>query len=367
MTKRKTIGFTIHSLNGGGAERVITSLANELVTDYNVIIITLVKCDSFYELNSKIILLSCDLIVPKKLGKIGAIKNNMITVKKISKYIKSESIDLMIGFTTSVNVITIMAAKINNLPVIISERNNPIADPPNKFWRILRNILYRLTDYLVVQTSSNKGFYAKIVSSKKIIIIKNPVAPALTSKRIIREETTKNKIILTVGRLDANKSQDLLIKAFSNIPNNNDWQLQLIGVGNKMEEYKTIAKDLNINVCFLGEVSNIYDYYNNARIFVFTSKSEGFPNALAEALYFGIPSISTNCPHGPSDLIENGINGLLIEVDNQKMLETKLKRLMTDEDLRYSLKENALKKGNALDISLISASWMKYFNKLLHK
>ncbi|WP_033958597.1 glycosyltransferase [Psychroserpens jangbogonensis] len=368
MTKiKKTIGFTIGSLNPGGAERVITCLANELVANYNVIIITLEKCDSFYELNPKIMLLNCNLIIPENQNMIGSIRNHSKTIKKISGFIKSESIDLMIGFTTSVNVLSIISAKLNNIPIIISERNNPIADPPNKFWKILRNSLYRFTDYLVVQTSSNKDFYAKIIPSKKIVIIKNPVAPTLTSKRIIREENKKNKTILTVGRLDSNKSQDLLIKAYSNISNKNDWQLQIIGDGDKMDEYKTIAKDLNIDhtVSFLGNVSNVYDYYNNASIFVFTSKSEGYPNALAEALYFGIPSISTNCPHGPSDLIDNDINGILIEVDNQKMLEHQLKRLMIDEDLRDNLSKSAIVKSHKLDISLITSSWTEYFNKLL--
>ncbi|MEH6538378.1 MAG: glycosyltransferase [Psychroserpens sp.] len=367
MTNRKTIGFTINSLNAGGAERVITSLANELVTNYNVIIITVIKCDSFYELNSKVKLLSCDLTVPEKQNKISAINNNIYIIKKITNLIKLESIDLLIGFTTSVNVLTILSAKLNNIPSIISERNNPVANPPNKFWKTLRNFTYKYANYLIVQTSSNKAFYSQILPSKKIVVIRNPIASVLASKRIIREKNARNKTILTVGRLDSNKAQDVLIRAFSNISKSNDWQLQLIGDGNKMEEYKTIATDHNIidRVSFLGNVTNVHDYYNNAGIFAFTSKSEGYPNALAEALYFGMPSISTNCPHGPSDLIENEINGLLIEVDNQKMLEIQLKRLMTNENLRYNLSKSAITKSNKLDISLITASWMKYFNKLL--
>jgi len=367
MTTRKTIGFTIHSLNAGGSERVVTALANELIKHYNVKIITLEQCNSFYELNSNIDLLSCNFNIAKKRNKIGAIKDHLTIVKKISTIVKKESIDLIIGFTTSINVFTILAAKLNNIPVIISERNNPIADSPNTYWRALRNISYKYANYLVVQTSPNKEFFTKIVASKKIVIIKNPVATAVTSKRILAQKNTENKIILTVGRLDANKSQDLLLKAFSNISNQNDWQVQLVGDGHKMKEYKTIAKDLKIDdrTFFEGNVSNIHDYYNNASIFVFTSKSEGYPNALAEALYFGVPSISTNCPHGPADLIEHNTNGILIEVDNQQMLETQLQKLMTDEQTRFKLSENSKTASKKLEIGLITSSWVKYLDELL--
>src|SRR5690606_14618680 len=98
----------------------------------------------------------------------------------------------------------------------------------------------------------------KIVPSRKIVIIKNPISSILAPKRILNKNNRNNKIILTVGRLDANKAQDLLIRAFSNI-NANDWKLQLVGDGNKKEEYKAIAKNLNIenNVSFLGNVPNV--------------------------------------------------------------------------------------------------------------
>jgi len=367
MKNKKTIAFTIHSLNAGGSERVVCALANELIKHYNVKIICLENSKPFYELDPKIKLLSCELRVSKDQTKIASIKNHKNTVKKISTYIKNESIDLLIGFTTSVNVLSLMAAKLNRIPIIISERNNPVADPPNLLWKSLRNVFYRFAQALIVQTSSSKLFFSKIISPQKIIIIKNPIDPLLASKRKRESKSSSHKTILTVGRLDANKSQDLLLKAFAKIKDKHLWKLYIVGEGKNMEQYKTLAKQLQIDsyTHFEGNVSNIYDYYNHASIFVFTSKSEGYPNALSEALFFGIPCISTNCLFGPSDLITHEKNGILIDVDDQKMLEHQLKRLMADENLRAKLSNNAIEKSKKLNMRLISSLWIKQINKLI--
>src|SRR5690606_36758965 len=114
---------------------------------------------------------------------------------------KNENIVLLIGFTTSVNVLSIRSAKLKNIPIIISERNNPEADPPNKFWSVLRNYLYKYSNYLVVQTKANKSFYSQIMPSSKIKIIYNPISHRLATKRILSGQNTKSKIILTVGWL----------------------------------------------------------------------------------------------------------------------------------------------------------------------
>jgi len=367
MTNKKTIGFVIHSLNAGGAERVVTALANELINFYDIKIICLINCDSFYELNPKIKLLSCNVPLNQPKNKIKSIATHINTVKKIYNHIRHETIDIIIGFTTSANILALTASKLSGKPVIISERNNAELRPPNFFWKISRNILYKHADYLVVQTSANKAFFSRIVRDKKIIVIKNPISSNLASKRILEQTIKSEKSIITVGRLDENKSQSLLIKAFSNIANKDGWHLYIIGDGVKMAEYKQLAMANNVekNISFMGNVSDIDTFYNNANIFVFTSKSEGFPNALAEALYYGVPSISTNCPHGPSDLIKHSYNGILIEVDDQEKLEFELKRLMLDKELRDKLRNNALKLSKELDINLISSLWMKYINKLL--
>jgi GalNAc-alpha-(1->4)-GalNAc-alpha-(1->3)-diNAcBac-PP-undecaprenol alpha-1,4-N-acetyl-D-galactosaminyltransferase len=174
MPNKKNIAFMIHSLNSGGAERVLTTLANELVNKYNITIITLAACDSFYKLNPSIDLLNCGSQTQNTKSKLLLLKNHLNTLKKINEFIKLKKIELLIGFTTSVNVFTIIAANKNKIPSIISERNNPVADPPNMLWKILRNYYYKHTNYLVVQTLANKQFFYRNMPNDKIVIIKNP-------------------------------------------------------------------------------------------------------------------------------------------------------------------------------------------------
>src|SRR5690606_22940547 len=110
---------------------------------------------------------------------------------------------------------------------------------------------------------------------------------------------------------------------------NEDWALHIIGDGVNRNAYESLIKSLNIEhkVKLLGNKTNVDTYYNESSVFVFTSRFEGFPNALTEAMYFGLPSISTDCPSGPSELITDGYNGFLISVEDQQALEVQLKKL----------------------------------------
>ena len=182
----------------------------------------------------------------------------------------------------------------------------------------------------------------------------------------IDNSINKENIILYVARLDKNKAQDTLLKAFSKI-DNKDWKLVLVGDGNKRKEYEQLANKLNIidSVIFTGKINNPEYYYNRAKIFAFTSKSEGFPNALIEALSFGLPCVSTNCPSGPSELIDDGNNGFLIPVGDSKALQNKLNLLIEDDKLRNNLSKKANLKGKEFHIDNVCLKWERLISKLI--
>lgn len=364
--KRKSIAFISYSLTSGGAERILTTLANEFCDDYEIFIITLTDCRSFYQLDQRIKHLNCGLAVDGKTALGNKLKQYYKVIKKLSQCFKSNNIDIAISFMTTANIFSIVATKLNKIPVIISERNNPVVNPPNRFWKYLRDRSYRFTSHLVVQTNANKKYFEKIVPTKNIKVIPNLIGRSLGSKRKLPRDIGENKIILSVGRLDQNKSQDLLIKAFANIPNDG-WQVQLLGEGSARDDYEAVAKKLCVRekVSFLGNCINVWDYYNQATIFVFTSKSEGFPNALVEALYYGVPSISTNCPYGPEELITPDENGFLIPVGDQKSLENKLGTLMDHPDMRSKFSNNAIISSQAFEADIIKSVWHKYIAELV--
>src|SRR5690606_7498291 len=177
IVKKKTIAFVIGSLTAGGPERVISTLSNELIATYNIVIIELVKSNPFYKLDPAIKIVSCKSELKPSKNIFEAIRNNIFLLKKISNYIKSEKINLIIGFITNVNILTLVAARLNKIHCIISERNNPeIDNAPKKKWDFFREKLYKKADFLVVQTPLIKKFFDKLMEPEKVIILPNPLS-----------------------------------------------------------------------------------------------------------------------------------------------------------------------------------------------
>ena len=254
----------------------------------------------------------------------------------------------------------------NKIPSIISERNNPMIEDVSKFWVLLRKFVYPMADNVILQTQGIKKFYENKLDTEKITILPNPISAELSTLR--EENHDRKNLILTVGRLDKNKCQDLLIKAFSNIRVNN-WEIIMIGDGYKKNELEQLIAENNLThqVKIIGKVKDIHNYYNKASIFVFTSKTEGFPNALLEAMHFGIPTISTDCPFGPADLINDGNNGYLIPLGDQNLLEKQLSALIDNESLRTSFSKKARKTTEEYDSKIVTEKWETVINKILNK
>ncbi|MBC6997985.1 glycosyltransferase [Cytophaga sp. FL35] len=363
--QKKRVAFVIYSLSSGGAERVISELANSLEKELEVFIITLVKTEPFYPLNKSIKLLYCSENPKTATNPIKSTINGLNRVRTLTKIIKSNKIQLTIGFMTSSNIYAIWASKRCGIPCIISERANHNIDQPPKLLAMVRDYSYKRCNYLVVQTEGNRLFYQKVLDSSKIVVIPNPLADSLASKIKLKQEQREN-VILNVGSFKNGKAQDLLIQAFSKL-NINNWQLIFVGDGRNRTAFETLAKDLNVweNIQFVGKQKEIHEFYNKATLFVFTSEHEGFPNALLEALSFGIPTISTNCEHGPSDLINHGENGFLIPVGDPQALEEKMAILMSNKELQQKFRDNALSSTKKYQGESIVNLWRNYIFKLV--
>ncbi|WP_299113622.1 glycosyltransferase family 4 protein [uncultured Winogradskyella sp.] len=362
MSHKKKIGFVIGTLSSGGAERVISTLSNSLIERFDITIITFAKSTPFYALDNRIKVIPCREKVNKPKSAFDSLKLNYGLVKRISKISKQEEIDILIGFITSANILTVLASRLNGIPSIISERNNPLVEDVPKLWEILRGLVYPKASILVLQTNGIKKLYEKKIKPDKIAILPNPISSGLSKLR--NNSIKKEKIILSVGRLDKNKCHDELITAFYTI-NSNDWKVKIIGDGSKKQELTDLIKTYNLseNVEIISKVKDIDRYYNEASLFVFTSKTEGFPNALLEAMHFGLPCVSTDCNFGPSDLINDGENGFLIPVNDQKALTTKLSELIHNKDLQTKFSENAKQTTEQYMSEKVVAQWEALINK----
>lgn len=349
----------------GGAERVVATLANTLVFYFNVIIITLVEGKSIYKLDDRIELVHCLHNLPIRTNVILSLKTNYRLYKTLKEILKNKSVDLAIGFMTTSNVLVSLASKSNNKPCIISERSNPYIYTNNAFWNLMVKLSFPKSSYLVVQSQLAKEYYKAIMPKDNIVILPNPLSKELVNMKNLSVQ--KKNIILNVGRLDENKSQDLLIRSFSNLSNTKNWQLIFVGDGPLLTTYYELAEKLGVSdkIQFIGRTHDVSTFYNQSKIFAFTSKSEGFPNALIEAMYFELACISTDCECGPSELIIDGINGFLIPVDNQLALEQKLKRLIDDFELCQTLGQKALNTAMAYTTDNVVIQWKHLIDRLI--
>ena len=362
--KKKKIAFVTYGMRSGGAERVISILSNFLTHYFEVFIIIMIDAPSFYTLSSEVTLLHCQNNPKPTKGIFEALQSNFRTYKSLLKILKENKIDLAIGFLTANNILATLAAKRLDIPVIISERNNPFVQSASTsfYWKVLRRLVYPRADILTVQTTRVKTFYSSFIKERKLAIIPNPINPDFD--RTIKAK--KENIILNVGSLEPQKGQDVLIRAFSEAQLEG-WELYIVGEGSQRTQLTALITELNLqkSVFLLGKKSNIAKYYASSRIFAFSSRYEGFPNALLEALYFGLACVSTDCPTGPSEMIEDGVNGYLVAVDDIDTLALKLQKLAANDDLPSSMGQAASKSVEQYGTEEIVGKWKHLIDRLL--
>ena len=271
------------------------------------------------------------------------------------RYIRKNKIDCVVTFKENPLCLALIAKLFCGVKHIHSERD----DPYNRdtYGAKFKMWLYRFTDHLVFQTKGAQDFFQPCVVSKSIII-PNPV--------VVPEKCWcidgSRKTIACVGRLNIRyKRQDVLIKAFSALDSKYDeWRLVFYGDGDDRETLERLVSDLQLQnrVSFLGKVDNVSERLLGDGLFVLASDTEGMPNALMEAMALGMPVISTDCsPGGARALIDDGINGLIVERSSELRLAEAMSRLLDDDKMRGALGRSAHKKMQDYQPSLIFDQW----------
>lgn len=363
MKSNKNIVIITPSLAFGGAERVATILASELCRFYEIYLIVFYKSEKEYKVvdSVNVIYLSETYCPSKNLYE--TIKNNIKNLIKINKIFNKYSIDLVISLTTNVNILSLILGILKNKKIIISERNNPNFYKHSIVRETIRNTLYPFCNLLVLQTERVRAYYSNFVALEKLEIIPNPLKVSVIHEGA---KLPRENIILTVGRLDNNKNQIMIIKAFAEIKIEN-WKLIIIGEGTLRDNLEIYVQknDLSSKIIFLGGIMNVNYYYKISKVFVLASKSEGFPNVLLEAMSEGLACISTNCDYGPSELIDDGENGFLVVSESVHDLKNKLFELIVNQDLQNKFGENAKFSSKNYSSDIVVNKWRKTINKVL--
>lgn len=358
MNKIK-IHFLVSSLHGGGAERVLALLANEFdVQNYLVSIITFNQGNA-YQINPNI----------KKIQlHHGNIKSHKIrSWNNLRKYYKDRinRPDVLISFLTHNSAIAITVARLYRIKVIVSEHNNHLyKESPEWLTNFTRNYLYRFANIVTVLTNYDVDFFKK--KGAKVIVMPNPC----TFHAIVNKQINRKKHILAIGNLDRydHKGFDNLIKLIAPILKEfTQWKLLILGSGNTGITFlKKLAKNEGIidRIEFLGFQDTVQDFMKTSEIFILSSRYEGLPMVLLEAMSQGMACISYDCITGPSEIIQNNINGLLIEDQKQEVMKKGLKNLIENESFRKSLQQEAPKRLIDFELNVIIKKWETLFKEI---
>ncbi len=356
MAKHKKLLFVISSLQGGGAERVVCMMANHWAgKGHDITIITLAGPDAP---------VSYSLLPAVKLEALGilgkaqnALLDNMGRIKRLRSVLKTKKADVIFSFMESTNVLSILSAAGLRTPVIVADRNNPKLYGYGRLCRFLRNMTYPFSSVLVVQTKAVLEYYPSFLARKARVI---PNFVEICQEQTQKQIRARKKIICAVGRLDEQKDFDTLILAFAKIAEKYpDWALEIWGEGPERKKLENLRDKLGLSerISFPGFSENIKEIMAYSGLFVLSSRFEGFPNALLEAMACGTPVISTKCPCGPSEIVTHEQDGFLVSVGDVESLAKTIERLLEDETLRNELGNNACKVRDQFHPDRIMTMW----------
>ncbi len=363
---QKHIAFYIGSLHKGGAERVFVNLAEYFLQQgYRVTMVTQYQKENEYELPEECKRVLSDL-TPEEVCR-SRIKNFCYRVRKLHRIWKEEKPQLVLSCIGKNNFMAIVTAMFTKTKVVVSVVGETKEEYPGRLMRGLANFLFPYASGVILQTERSKSFFRKRVQSKAVIL-PNSLNPDFMKPRY---EGEREKRIVAVGRMDANKNHEMMLRAFAALADKYPaYTLTIYGDGELRSYLEDLAKELGIahKVSLPGVVFDVAERIERAALFLLTSYSEGVSNALIEALAIGLPVISTDVPSGGTgELMTDGENGLFIPTGDVKALEKAMDRLLGDPEYADRLGRNAAKIQERLSPDRVNGLWKDYFEKIIDR
>lgn len=352
--------FVINTLQKGGAERVLSTLGNSFSErDYEVTIVCMNHAEHAYRISAavKVIhLLNSD----RKEGFIYRVYYGMKIWLGLLALLWKERPRCVISFMTSANLWTGLSCRVLSIPYIVSERTTPdlTVNRLTPFFKYLSFWIYRRSKAVVIPAKGMEDCMKKDNVFKKLnnyTIIKNPVNTfKITSKKPLHPR----KFILGAGRLAYEKGFDQLIEAFSKL---RVQHIDLLIIGAGAEEQRLIKQisrlKLEDRVFLTGIKNEVQDYYSQAEIFVLPSRNEGYPNVLIEAMSMGCACIAMDCEYGPAEIIEHGVNGMLVQNGNINDMAKIIFNVLFEPSLKQNLGFHARKISQTNSLNSIADQW----------
>lgn len=346
--------FYISTIRGGGAARVMVNIANGIIgKECEVCFVTNFPADHEYELNRSI----KRIVLESEENMRNVLSKNLNRIRVLHRILKAEQPDVSIAFMRENNFRLIVAAKGTKTKTIVSVRNDPTKEYPDKLSRKLANILYNKANGIVFQTEDAKAYFSKNIQNRSRIIFNQ------VDEKFYSENKALGEYIIACGRLSGQKNYPMMLKAFAGVLNEYPHErLRIYGEGDLKEELMELAKELNIekSVQFMGFSTEMHEAYRRAKFLVMTSNYEGMPNVILEALASSVPVIATDCPcGGPRMVIRDGENGYLVPIEDCAEFESKMKSQISNVEKSIAMKEKAYLSAKAFTPSKVLVQWVQ--------
>ncbi|CAN7706479.1 MULTISPECIES: glycosyltransferase family 4 protein [unclassified Ensifer] len=350
------ITIIVSALGAGGTEHVVSLVASHwarLGCAVTVITLEAPASEPYYKFDPRVAIERLD-VPTEKATKLRAAWLVARRLYRLRSTITRSRPDFVLSFLTRTNVLTLVATRGLGLPVIVSERNNPAVQPFGPLWKWLQLRLYPRAFALVTMTKGALDYFSPEVRRHGRVIPNAINLPAGWENR------RGNKMLTAVGRLTRQKGFDLLLEAFARIAKTHpDWKLVIWGEGEaRLElEAQRDALGLSNRVEMPGLTPRPGLWLETADAFVLSSRYEGWGIVLLEAMAAGLPVVSFACDWGPTDMIANGEDGILVPNGDIAALADALSNLMADEALRARLAANAEANVRRYDAAHILSQW----------
>lgn len=327
------IGFLIYSLGGGGTERILTELCNEFIVQGHEIRVFLYDNKNIaYPIHPNVRIINCSGENPREN------KGYLVRLIKLRRLIKAEKPQILFAFSVSMIGLARLSTLGIKMKIVGSERANPYCHSIKN--KCIIRFLTPLCDGMVFQTSGAQRYYPRSVREKSTII-PNPVSEMEIKSPVLNKPIQD---FCSVGRLHTDKDFKTLINAFKKLSSiYRTCSLTIFGDGILKEELEKYVNGLGLSekIIFAGFDKNLLLTLKKYDAFVFSSRAEGMPNALMEAMSIGLPCISTDCQFGPNELIKNGQNGFLVPVGDENILANKMCWLIENPEKAYQIGRRA--------------------------